>query len=92
MFALHGCRLAQRSKPSIESNRASFIRYRSDSNGQGVHAGNLSRMSPFPGSDQVATNILANILLLEEAQPSDLGDSKDRGSRIEWFRWQDRTV
>jgi hypothetical protein len=36
---------------------------------------NLYRMSPFPGSEQVATNVSANILLLEERQPTGLGDS-----------------
>ncbi len=40
-------------------------------------------MSPFPGLEQVATNISANILRLQERQPTGLGDSNDSGSFIE---------
>ncbi len=43
----------------------------------------LYRMSRFPGSEQVATNISANILLLEERQPKGLGDLHGSGGCIE---------
>ncbi len=51
------------------------IRCTCDSYGQGVHGGNLYRMSRFPGVELVASNSPANILPLQECQPPGWGDS-----------------
>lgn len=55
-----------------------------------VCSSELRRSSPFPGCRQVATNMSANILLLEEHQPTNVGDSNISGCCMEWTKSQDR--
>ncbi len=47
-------------------------------------------MSSFPGFGQVATKVSANILLLEDRQPTGLGDSNGSGSCLEWLGDKER--
>ena len=46
--------------------------------------GSLYRMSLFPRLERVATNIPANILLLEEPPPMGLGDSNGSANCSKW--------